>query len=228
MRQEKKSVLSKGRLRASGKRLTVLTAAATMLTALFWSGCAIQRRTTPQSGAARNTEAMAEEVRGAVRTDSVVRMAVDSASEVVEVRTEGVSVPKSSVTLRIATDSLLSLPGGASYSGQSGQAGVKVTRGAATASGPEYIYVYATCDSLALECERYERTVRSLHMDYGEQLSGLKIRLAETSQELHELEEKPPDGVGTSFKWFLYGILGGFLIARIKNIISIIKKVTRL
>lgn len=104
---------------------------------------------------------------------------------------------------------------------------MKVGRRAATATEPEYIYVYATCDSLQLQCERYERTIRNLHKDYGEQLNGLKIRLAESRQELRELEEKPPNPVGMSFKWFVYGLLGGFLIARIKNIISIIKKVTR-
>ena len=84
----------------------------------------------------------------------------------------------SMVTLTIATDSLRRLPAGASYSERSGQASVKVTRRAATATEPEYIYVYATCDSLQLQCERYERTIRNMHKDYGEQLSGLKIRLA--------------------------------------------------
>ena len=189
------------------------------MTVLFSSGCASHRKSV--------TETREEQSSETIRTDSVVRLALDSVSELVEVRTEQVTVPKSEVSLTIATDSLRRLPAGASYSERSGQASVKVTRRAATATEPEYIYVYATCDSLQLQCERYERTIRNMHKDYGEQLSGLKIRLAEANQELQELEEKPPNPIGTSFKWFVYGLLGGFLIARIKNIISIIKKVTR-
>ena len=77
-------------------------------------------------------------------------------------------------------------------------------------------------------CESYERTIRNLHIDYGEQLSGLKIQLEAARQEIEELKEKPPNAIGMSFKWLLYGILGGILITKIKNIISIIKKYTRL
>lgn len=196
------------------------TVAAIVLSVLFLTGCAAHRKNV--------TKAKEEQLSKTIRTDSVIRLAIDSVSELVESRTEPVKVPMSAVTLTIATDSLRSLPAGASYSERSGQASVKVSRKAATATEPEYIYVYATCDSLQLQCERYERTIRNMHKDYGEQLSGLKIRLAEANQELHELEEKPPNPIGTSFKWFVYGgLLGGFLIARIKNIISIIKKVTR-
>ena len=196
----------------------MLTVASIVLTALCLGGCASHRKSVTVSQ---------EQVAETVRTDSAVRLALDSVSEVVEIRTEPVTVPMSAVTLTIPTDSLRLLPVGASYTDRSGQASVKVGRRAATATEPEYIYVYATCDSLQLQCERYERTIRNMHKDYGEQLSGLKIRLAEANQELQELEEKPPNPIGTSFKWFVYGLLGGFLIARIKNIISIIKKVTR-
>lgn len=196
----------------------MLTVASIVLTALCLGGCASHRKSVTVSQ---------EQVVETVRTDSAVRLALDSVSEVVEIRTEPVTVPMSAVTLTIPTDSLRLLPVGASYTDRSGQASVKVGRRAATATEPEYIYVYATCDSLQLQCERYERTIRNMHKDYGEQLSGLKIRLAEANQELQELEEKPPNPIGTSFKWFVYGLLGGFLIARIKNIISIIKKVTR-
>lgn len=196
----------------------MLTVASIVLTALCLGGCASHRKSVTASQ---------EQVAETVRTDSTVRLALDSVSEVVEIRTEPVTVPMSAVTLTIPTDSLRLLPVGASYTDRSGQASVKVGRRAATATEPEYIYVYATCDSLQLQCERYERTIRNMHKDYGEQLSGLKIRLAEANQELQELEEKPPNPIGTSFKWFVYGLLGGFLIARIKNIISIIKKVTR-
>ena len=197
----------------------MLIVASIVLIALCFSGCASHRKSV--------TAGSVEQVAETVSTDSAVRLSLDSVSELVEIRTEPVKVPMSAVTLTIATDSLRSLPAGASYSERSGQASVKVSRKAATATEPEYIYVYATCDSLQLQCERYERTIRNLHKDYGEQLNGLKIRLAERKRELRELEEKPPHPVGMSFKWFVYGLLGGILIARIKNIISIIKKATR-
>lgn len=128
----------------------------------------------------------------------------------------------SEVMLTIATDSLRSLPAGASYSERSGQASVKVSRKAATASEPEYIYVYATCDSLQLQCERYERTIKNLHQDYGERLSGMMTRLAEARKEVQEVQEKPPNGIGTALKWYFYGLLSGVVLTII--IYIIIKK----
>ena len=217
MKREKRLPRTAVRQPVLGKPLTVRTVAIIVLSALFLTGCATHRKS--------ETASKQEQILETALTASATRL--DSASEVVEIRTEAVKVPMSAVTLTIATDSLRSLPAGASYSERSGQASVKVSRKAATATEPEYIYVYASCDSLELQCERYERTIRNLHKDYGEQLNGLKIRLAESKQELRELEEKPPNPIGTSFKWFVYGLLGGILIARIKNIISIIKKVTR-
>ena len=220
MKQEKTSTQPNARWPGFERPSMMLIVASIVLTALCLVGCASHRKSV--------TAARVEQVAETVSTDSSVRLSLDSVSELVEIRTEPVKVPMSAVTLTIATDSLRSLPAGASYSERSGQASVKVSRKAATATEPEYIYVYATCDSLQLQCERYERTIRNLHKDYGEQLNGLKIRLAESKQELRELEEKPPNPVGMSFKWFVYGLLGGILIARIKNIISIIKKVTKL
>lgn len=125
----------------------------------------------------------------------------------------------SSVTLTIATDSLRSLPAGASYSERSGQASVKVSRKAATATEPEYIYVYASCDSLQLQCERYERTIRNLHREYGERLNEMQGRLSATSQHTEQVE-KPPNGVGTSLKryllfiWIISYLLLGYLALR--------------
>jgi hypothetical protein len=88
---------------------------------------------------------------------------------------------------------------------------VKVTRRAATATEPEYIYVYATCDSLLLQCERYERTIRNLHRNYGEQLRGMETHLAAAKQEVQELKEKPPNGIGTALKWYFAGLLSGII-----------------
>lgn len=179
------------------------TVAAIVLSVLFLTGCAAHRKNV--------TKAKEEQLSKTIRTDSVIRLAIDSVSELVESRTEPVKVPMSAVTLTIATDSLRSLPAGASYSERSGQASVKVSRKAATATEPEYIYVYASCDSLQLQCERYERTIRSLHKDYGEQLNGMLTRLAEARQEVQELKEKPPNGIGTALKWYLAGLVSGII-----------------
>lgn len=187
----------------SGKLLTMPTVAAIVLSVLFLTGCAAHRKSV--------TKAKEEQLSETIRTDSVIRLAIDSVSELVEIRTEPVKVPMSAVTLTIATDSLRSLPAGASYSERSGQASVKVSRKAATATEPEYIYVYASCDSLQLQCERYERQIRNLHSQYGERLNEMQGRLSATSHELEEVKEKPPNAIGTALKWYFYGLLSGIL-----------------
>ena len=203
MKQEKRLLQIVVRLPVSGKLLTVLTVAIIVTSALFLTGCATHRKSV--------TEAKEEQVSETIRTDSVVRLALDSVSEFVEVRTEPLTVPKSEVSLTIATDSLRSLPAGASYSERSGQASVKVSRKAATATEPEYIYVYATCDSLQLQCERYERQIRNMRSEYGERLNEMQGRLSATSHELEEVKEKPPNVIGTALKWYFYGLLSGIL-----------------
>lgn len=203
MKQEKRLQQIVVRLPVSGKLLTVLTVAIIVTSALFLTGCATHRKSV--------TEAKEEQVSETIRTDSVVHLALDSVSELVEIRTEPVRVPMSSVTLTIATDSLRSLPAGASYSERSGQASVKVSRKAATATEPEYIYVYATCDSLQLQCERYERQIRNMRSEYGERLNEMQGRLSATSHELEEVKEKPPNVIGTALKWYFYGLLSGIL-----------------
>ena len=195
----------------SGKLLTMPTVAAIVLSVLFLTGCATHRKSV--------TEAKEEQVSESIRTDSVIRLAIDSVSELVEIRTEPVKVPMSAVTLTIATDSLRSLPAGASYSERSGQASVKVSRKAATATEPEYIYVYASCDSLMLQCERYERQIRNIHSQYDERLNEMQNRLAATLHELEEVKEKPPNAIGTALKWYFFGLLSGILA----TIIIIIK-----
>ena len=173
------------------------------MSVLFLTGCAAHRKSL--------TEAKEEQLSEAIRTDSAIRLTLDSVSELVEIRMEPVSVPMSSVTLTIATDSLRNLPAGASYSERSGQASVKVSRKAATATEPEYIYVYATCDSLQLQCERYERQIRNLRSEYGERLNEMQGRLSATSHEQEEVKEKPPNVIGTALKWYFYGLLSGIL-----------------
>ena len=204
MRQEKRLPQTVVRLPVSGKPLTVPTVAIIATSALFLTGCATHRKSV--------TEAKEEQVSETIRTDSVVHLVLDSVSELEEIRTEPVKVPMSALTLTIATDSLLSLPTGASYSERSGQASVKVSRKAATATEPEYIYVYASCDSLQLQCKRYERQIRTLRSKYGERLNEMQGRLSATSHELEEVKEKPPNAIGTALKWYFYGLLSGILL----------------
>lgn len=203
MRHGKTFARRNARWPGSGKLLTMPTVAAIVLSVLFLTGCASHRKSV--------TKAKEEQLSETIRTDSVIRLAIDSVSELVEIRTEPVKVPMSAVTLTIATDSLRSLPVGASYSERSGQASVKVSRKAATATEPEYIYVYASCDSLELQCERYERQIRNLHSQYGERLNEMQGRLSATSHELEEVKEKPPNAIGTELKWYFYGLLSGIL-----------------
>lgn len=203
MRHGKTLARRNARWPGSGKLLTMPTVAAIVLSVLFLTGCAAHRKSV--------TKAKEEQLSETIRTDSVIRLAIDSVSELVEIRTEPVKVPMSAVTLTIATDSLRSLPAGASYSERSGQASVKVSRKAATATEPEYIYVYASCDSLQLQCERYERQIRNLHSQYDERLNEMQNRLSATSHELEEVKEKPPNAIGTALKWYFYGLLSGIL-----------------
>ena len=203
MRHGKTLARRNARWPGSGKLLTMPTVAAIVLSVLFLTGCAAHRKSV--------TKAKEEQLSETIRTDSVIRLAIDSVSELVEIRTEPVKVPMSAVTLTIATDSLRSLPAGASYSERSGQASVKVSRKAATATEPEYIYVYASCDSLQLQCERYERQIRNLHSQYGERQKEMQNRMAATSHELDEVKEKPPNAIGTELKWYFYGLLSGIL-----------------
>lgn len=118
-------------------------------------------------------------------------------------------MPRSEVTLTIATDSLRNLPVGAVWREHSGQASVEVSRRAATATEPERIYVYASCDSLVLQCERYERQIRNLRFVNSELLSEVS---ATSSSRKEEEREKATNGVVTSLKWFFLGIIIGMLI----------------
>ncbi|MBR4926417.1 MAG: hypothetical protein IKZ61_11845 [Prevotella sp.] len=114
------------------------------------------------------------------------------------------------MSLTIATDSLRRLPSGASYSERSGQASVKVTRLPATSTTPERIYVYASCDSLALQCERYERQIRSMRSEWAERLNEMQDLAATASQHTEQVE-KPSNVVLTAFKWYFIGLVSGII-----------------
>ena len=201
MRDGKTLARRNARWPGSGKLLTMPTVAAIVLSVLFLTGCAAHRKSV--------TKAKEEQLSETIRTDSVIRLAIDCVSELVEIRTEPVKVPMSAVTLTIATDSLRSLPAGASYSERSGQASVKVSRKAATATEPEYIYVYASCDSLQLQCERYERQILNMSIVNSELERELSANKSATKHDDEEVKEKPPNGIITSLKWLLAGIIIG-------------------
>ena len=126
------------------------------------------------------------------------------------------------VTLTIPMESLLNLPAGASYTDRDGQTSVKVSRKAATDTEPESLCIEATGDSIQLLAEDYERTTTTRYHSTNQQESQL------SESQIEEQVKKPPNAVRWPFKWLLYGILGGILITKIKNIISFIKKFIRL
>ena len=152
----------------------------------------------------------------------VERMATDSAKVVTVVRQDAVTVPESTVTVTIVKDSLLRLPEGASWSGRSGQANVNVQRRAATDGKPEVIVVEATCDSLQLQCERYEQTIATQNRAIAA-LADAGYRLQ--SEQREEVKEKPPNDIKTALKWLFIGIITGLLLSRIKKIINIVKQI---
>lgn len=105
-------------------------------------------------------------------------------------------------------DSLRKLPEGAGYIAQSGQANVKVTHQRATEKEPERVYVYATCDSLELQCERYEKSIKSLK----QQITAL--------EQNQTIEKNPPNVYITALKWFSFGLI----TATILIVIIVIKR----
>ena len=135
------------------------------------------------------------------RTETVRTTADSQRSEVRLVRTE--TVPKSEVRLAIPADSLMKLPPLATYSGKSGQANVSVSR------DKDVITVYASCDSLQVLVEYYERT-SSLWRERYEEMAGLYE--AEVKQ-----RSKP-------VKTFFYGFGVGILLSVLTTIIIILKR----
>ena len=113
------------------------------------------------------------------------------------------AVPQSEVRLALPADSLLRLPPQAEYSGKSGQAGVTVSR------DRDVILVRASCDSLQVLAEYYERT------------SSLWRGRCEEMAVLHEAETRQRSNpVKTFFHGFGAGILAGILT----TIIIILKR----
>lgn len=149
------------------------------------AGCASTRKT------ARET----------TRTETATGRADSMRSEVRLIRTE--TVPKSEVSLKIPADSLLRLPPLASYSGKSGQASVSVSR------DRDVITVYASCDSLQLLVEYYERT-SSVWKERYEEMTGLYKE---------EIKQR-----SNPVKTFFYGFGVGILLSVLTTIIIILKR----
>lgn len=149
------------------------------------AGCATTRKTVQETARTETTLSLADSVRSEVRL----------------IRTE--TVPKSEVSLKIPADSLLRLPPLASYSGKSGQASVSVSR------DRDVITVYASCDSLQLLVEYYERT-SSVWQERYEEMAGL-----------YEEERKQRSN---PVKTFVYGFGTGILTGILTTIIIILKR----
>lgn len=147
MKREKTSMRPSARWHGSGRLLTTLTVAITVITVLFLSGCASSRKSV-----SRQTETSHEES----------LHAVDSMVSVVETWRTPVKVPMSSVILTLPVDSLRLLPPGAGYTARKGQASVKVKRKAATEKEPEQLVIEAGCDSLELVAASYSKTISAL------------------------------------------------------------------
>lgn len=197
MKPERNYRRSSARSRDFARPLTALTVAATAITVLFLSGCASSRKAATSS---RNEESG--------KAEYIMR---DSASMETIVERHAVTVPEETVRLTIATDSLSRLPSGASYNSRRGRASVKVGRIAATESEPERIYVESTCDSLLVQCERYERRIREQSRTIGKMISAAK-RMA-TEQEIR----KNANGIGTALKWSLIGLLTGIILGALTS-----------
>ena len=125
----------------------------------------------------------------------------------------------SAVTLTIPSDSLASLPSGASYKAKNGQASAEVSQ-----SGGNVI-VYASCDSLERQCYYYEQLIAELSEQHAEQQRDISSQEELISALQKELEEQKEHGasysLATLLKWFFIGILIGILTT---TVIAIIKK----
>lgn len=97
--------------------------------------------------------------------------------------------------LAIPADSLLRLPPLASYSGKSGRANVSVSR------DRDVITVYASCDSLQVLVEYYERT-SSLWRERYEEMAGLYEK---------EIKQRS-NPVKTFLYGFAVGLTGGIVL----------------
>lgn len=143
-----------------------LPAVVIMTLALFVTSCGITRKSA--------------ESRREVKDSVVIR-------EIQIVKT--IPVPESKVEMVIPLENLRNLPEGAAYTKKAGQANVKVS-----ADG-DSLFVFASCDSLALQCEQYEKELVRIRSDTDKQITEVKKNTFQTS-----------------FKWCLGGFIAGIII----------------
>lgn len=125
----------------------------------------------------------------------------------------------SAVTLTIPSDSLATLPSGASYKAKNGQASAEVSQ-----SGGNVI-VYASCDSLERQCYYYEQLIAELSEQHEEQRLDIVSQEEQISALQKELEEQKEQEASYSLSkliWLCMGILIGILTTTV--IAIIIKK----
>lgn len=134
----------------------------------------------------------------------------DSGVVETEVRKTPLKVSASTTSLTIPKDRLSGLPEGAAFTSRQGQASLRVETRQGEEGSPDTIYVYATCDSLELQCEEYSRRITSLSR-----------QLSQTSRET--VSERRSNGVITRLKWFLAGLLSGPLAAAAYKILKKLK-----
>lgn len=109
-----------------------------------------------------------------------------------------VPVPESKVEMVIPVENLHKLPPGAVYADKSGQANIKVT------AKNDTLYVAASCDSLQVQCERYEKELTRIRSDTDKQVTEVK-----------------KNSVQTVFKWcstgFVLGVLSVIIVIILKR-----------
>lgn len=108
-----------------------------------------------------------------------------------------VPVPESKVEMVIPVENLHNLPPGAAYTDKNGQANVKVT------ARNDTLYVAASCDSLQVQCERYEKELTRIRSDTDKQVTELKKNTFQTA-----------------FKWCSTGFIAGVILTLIVIIIK--------
>ena len=115
------------------------------------------------------------------------------------------TVPESRVTLSVAEDSLALLPAGAGYTARRGQAHVKVSRRPSTDKvSPARIIIEAGCDSLEVQCTRYEQRIEEIQA----QLSAAE-QVMTTQKEV--IKTQQPWSLKRLFTAFIGGLAAGIV-----------------
>lgn len=107
-------------------------------------------------------------------------------------------MPGSKVSLSIAEDSLARLPAGAGYTVRRGQVHVKVGRRQTGDGKPGRIIIEAGCDSLEVQCARYEQRIETMQA----QLTAAERALSTQKQQSKERQ-------AWDFSTILYAFFAG-------------------